>query len=263
MSKLTIIVPIHNEKPYLGRCLTSINPPSDVEVILIDDGSSDGSAEILRKYEDLPRHGVNVRTFYHRQPWGVSLTRNHGLSLATGDFVTFLDSDDEYHPHAIATILKSIRQEGAPDVIQFNHARVYGKELPVLRYTNRTGFYNIDRLPDKWQTVWSKAYRRTFLVEHGITFRTGLQYGEDEIFNLECLRFCREFFNVDAVTVVKHFDNPESLCHTLDRSKLIKFTNELTKLLGDDQNPQEFTAGLRRIIAGHWSSKTYIKHFGE
>ena len=262
MSKLTIIVPIHNEKPYLRRCLNSINPPSDVEVILIDDGSTDGSADIVKEYEDLPRHGFRVRTVYHREPWGVALTRQHGVTMATGNFVTFLDADDEYHKNAIARMLKAIEPKDAPDVIQFNHLRVYGNMEPVLRFDNRSGFYTIDKLPDKWQTVWSKVYRREFITENGIHFRGGLQYGEDELFNLECLRACGQLYNSNEVTVVKHFDNPNSLCHTLNTTKLLGLTRALEDLIEED-SPKEFRAALRQIMADHWNSKTYRTFFGE
>ena len=262
MIKLSIIVPIHNEKPYLRRCLNSINPPSDVEVILIDDGSTDGSADIVKEYEDLPRHGFRVLTVYHREPWGVALTRQHGVTMATGNLVTFLDADDEYHKNAIARMLKVIEPKDAPDVIQFNHLRVYGSMAPVLRFDNGQGFYTIDKLPDKWQTVWSKVYRREFITENGIRFRSGLQYGEDELFNLECLRACGQLYNSNEVTVVKHFDNPNSLCHTLDTTKLLGLTRALEDLIEED-SPKEFRAALRQIIADHWNSKTYRTFFGE
>lgn len=262
MIKLSIIIPVHNEAPYLRRCLDSIRLTPEAEVILIDDGSTDGSADILKEYEELPRHGFAWVTLYNRTSWGVSMARHKGLCAARGEWVTFLDSDDEYSKKAVNIMLRATEDNEGQDVVMFNHTRVYGSMNPVLRINNPRGVYTLRNMPEKWQTVWSKMFRRSFLFENGITFKPGVQYGEDEHFVLQCMRARPTLFHSDAITVVKHFDNPASLCHTLDKHKLIGLTRALEDLLEKD-NPEGFDGALRQIIADHWNSKTFKGFLGE
>lgn len=256
--KLSVIIPIHNEGPFLERCLNSIPEHPDVEVIAIDDASTDNSAEILQQYKDRD----NFKAGYHSTNWGVSMTRNHGLTMATGDFVAFQDADDALHPKALETMLRVAEEYGdAESVIMFNHMRVYGQAMPTPRFENNTGRYNLANMPQKWEPVWGKLYRRSFIQAHGFSFKQGLDYGEDELFNLECIRECGSIFCYKAITVIKHFDNPDSLTHTLTKQKLTGLTRALEDLIEED-NPPKFDAAIRQLIADHWNSKTYIKLFG-
>lgn len=262
MIKLSIIIPVHNEAPYLRRCLDSIRLTPEAEVILIDDGSIDGSADILKEYVGAQGHDANCRAYYNRTSWGVSMARDRGLTEARGEWVTFLDSDDEYSKKAVNIMLKATEDNEGQDVVMFNHTRVYGSMNPVLRVNNPRGVYTLRNMPEKWQTVWSKMFRRSFLGENGIAFAHGVQYGEDEHFVLQCMRVRPTLFHSDAVTVVKHFDNPASLCHTLDKHKIIGLTRVLEDLLEKD-NPEDFDGALRQIIADHWNSRTFKGFLGE
>lgn len=92
MEKISIIVPVYNVDAYLERCLDSIIKQSfsNLEIILIDDGSTDLSGDICDKYENMDKRVVVV----HKKNEGVSVARNIGLSLAKGDYISFVDSDD-------------------------------------------------------------------------------------------------------------------------------------------------------------------------
>ena len=253
--KLSVIIPVYNAGPWLARCLDTLPQTDGVEYIVVDDGSTDDTGVILERYKD------RFKIAYHASNWGVSLTRNHGFSIAGGDYVTFLDADDEYHPSAIAVMLAAIEKASAP-VLMFDHLRVYGNEPPILRFNNAAGRYGIDKMPQKWQTVWTKVYDRSFLIENEISFKQGLDYGEDEIFNLECLRACGAFYCTGTVTVIKHFDNPSSLCHTLNKERLVGLTRAIEDMIVKDNAP-EFDALLRRRMAEIWGGKTYKGVFGE
>ena len=87
--KLSIIIPVYNEANFLRRCLDSVYANDEVEVIIVDDGSTDGSFEICQEYED---KGFKLIQNEHS---GVSVARNTGIQLAEGEYITFLDSDDE------------------------------------------------------------------------------------------------------------------------------------------------------------------------
>ncbi|MDR1563967.1 MAG: glycosyltransferase [Oscillospiraceae bacterium] len=109
--KISVIVPVYNCAPYLRTCLNSIRGQSypKLELIIIDDGSTDGSGKICDEYSDIAhiKHTVNC---------GVSAARNFGLYLATGEYVTFLDGDDWFEPYRLE-FLQSKAQESGADIV--------------------------------------------------------------------------------------------------------------------------------------------------
>ena len=112
--KLSIIIPVYNEKNYIRRCLDSVYSNDYVEVIVVDDGSDDGSSEIIAEYAD--RFKVIRKT---KTPFGGSWARNVGMNEAQGDYITFLDSDDEMSECGIGSMLSVVGM--GFDVVQFNH----------------------------------------------------------------------------------------------------------------------------------------------
>lgn len=211
MYELTIIVPIYNSVKYLKRCLDSIPDRDDVEVIAVDDGSTDGSQKVLKEYTG------RVKTIYHRSNRGVSAARNEGLTYALGKWVTFLDSDDEYLPGAVDKMIESLCGCKEP-VIQFNHMR-NGQVRPNQYAQARE--WTLDRLPPKWVLVWNKAYNRKFLKDNRIYFPLGQQLEEDRYFNFKCFEHSPKLVTKDIVTVNKHIENPNSLCRTVNGDKLV------------------------------------------
>lgn len=115
MSKVSIIIPIYNTQKYLSRCLDSLinQTLDDIEIIVIDDGSTDGSSEIVDQYA---LKSGKIKTF-HQKNGGVSNARNLGLLNATGEYVGFVDSDDYIQPSMYSTMLYYAERENA-DIVQ-------------------------------------------------------------------------------------------------------------------------------------------------
>ena len=130
--KLSIIIPVYNEEKFLKRCLDSVcGLPDDVQVIVINDGSTDGSKKIFEEYK-------NEGFFFgnHITNSGVAETRNEGIADAQGDWITFLDSDDCLAPNGIQAMLNVIDEHPDLEVIQMNHLRCQkdGRIIPDPRY---------------------------------------------------------------------------------------------------------------------------------
>lgn len=117
---ISVIVPIYNVENYLNRCLDSIKNQTykDFEVLMIDDGSKDNSAEIARAYLDDPRF-----KYFYQHNQGLSSARNTGLDNASGEFVCFIDSDDFIELNYLETLLGSLLSNNA-DVAQCGMSRV-------------------------------------------------------------------------------------------------------------------------------------------
>ena len=109
-SLVSIVVPVYNAGRYLPRCLDSIAAQTygDIEVILVDDGSTDSSGSICDRY--CTRDG-RFRVIHQENKW-LAEARNAGLSAARGDYVYFVDSDDWIHPQAVETLLAAIGKTG-------------------------------------------------------------------------------------------------------------------------------------------------------
>lgn len=199
MKRVSIIVPVFNSRPYLERCLNSILEQSHklVEVIIVDDGSTDGSYEISRAYERLYSNIVVVR----QDNAGPSVARNVAIDRAVGDYVQFVDADDWMHPSmttALVDIAKHadlavcgfkrifISQDGT-QCIRSQHSS-HSCEFPKHEFLANFGIlYNIGLL----NSPCNKLYSRELLNVHNIRFDPGVRLGEDLLFNLRYYAICR------------------------------------------------------------------------
>ena len=257
---ISIIVPYRNAEQWLPRCCDSLqNTTADFEFIMVDDNSSDEGPEIVAEYAALDSRFTPLLN----DQWpGVSGARNTGLDHAHGDWVMFLDADDELDPEAEKSFIDIFSRNRSANVYQFNHMRKYADALKArMKYANPVGWYHLDSLPNRWCMVWNKLFRRSFIEEHGIRFVEDLQYGEDELFVLECLAKDDRIYCWSGVTVTKHFDNKESLSRTKTDGDLIIMVNALAHFLQRQEDPNVRTA-MCRIISEHWASKTFLRILG-
>lgn len=177
---LSIVIPVYNTEKYLKECLDSvwkeIENVSNMEVILIDDGSTDASSKIYQSYQQ-PNF-----TYYRNENHGVSYSRNEGLKKATGKWVMFLDADD-----VLATGFSDILKEelkSKDDIIYFFHNyqnEELTKEKLLDNIIGLTHDYPYMTFPG------ARIFRRSFLEKNQILFHEDIINGEDLLFNLEAL----------------------------------------------------------------------------
>lgn len=192
--KVSIVVPVYNVEKYLRLCLDSVRAQkfTNFEVVLVDDGSKDGSSAICDEYAEKDKRFKVI----HQKNGGVSHARNVGVKMATGDYIYFLDSDDCMHPLLLLKLTElAVKYQAA--LIQTDVERVgedfvdYKKEIKsdykVYFFETVDAFYNIDR-DDKNITqdirlttlvVWSKLYRRDLAEK--ITFPEEIKLHEDQM----------------------------------------------------------------------------------
>lgn len=244
--KLSIIIPVYDEEPYIRRCLDSIELTDEVEVIVVDDASVDGSYEIELTYKD--RFEI-IRCDKHV---GLSAARNIGIRKAKGEYITFLDSDDLYSPGAVARMLQAIKDHPV-EMIQFNDNRV--------RHSNLEKTYTLREPPKKWVLVWNKCYKREFLIKNKILFPEGVIFEEDRAFNLKCFHYCDSIYHTGKQTVEKCFDNKSSICHTVDKEKIISSAEAMIELAKWEDKPEVLRI-IRSCLEDLWKSKKALEQFG-
>ena len=205
--KISVVVPFWNSEQWLGRCCESLTKQKgDFEFLLVDDKSTDNGREVAYEYCDKDKRFTLLTNVRDK---GVSGARNTGIDYADGDWVTFLDADDELVPHANRSYLTAILDDDRANIHQLSHERYYEKINTTRVMKVRNGIYEFGRLPDYWFGVWNKLFKREFL--EGVRFDESLQYGEDGLFVLEALTKDNYLHCANVVAVRHNFDNKDSL----------------------------------------------------
>ena len=173
--KLSIIVPVYNVAPYLRKCVDSLlaQDISDYEIILVDDGSTDNSGaiadEILNTHSQSPIANCQIKVV-HQLNGGLSSARNTGISLATGKYTLFVDSDDYLQPNTLATLLEQADRDNL-DVLRFRYQNVkVSGEVFVPHEGMKTDFNDYSSTPTDGLTflnerMWVQCYVVQFLVK--------------------------------------------------------------------------------------------------
>lgn len=175
--KVSVIVPVFNMEAYLEPCLKSLvlQTLQEIEIIVINDGSTDGSQGIIDEFSH--NHPDKIRTFT-KPNGGIADTRNFGLRRISGKYFTFLDSDDTAEPDMLEALYLKAEQSGADLVFSD-----FWWTWPHKERRSSDGPYsdNRDMLTRMFATLWNKLYRTDFIHSLDITFPTGYRY-EDASF---------------------------------------------------------------------------------
>ena len=232
MPKLSIIIPAYNAEQYIKSCLDSIlqnskESLSKTEIIVINDGSTDNTLKILESYN----HHKNIK-IHTTKNQGVSATRNLGISLAKGEWVTFIDADDTVNSNFSKVV--SLVEDSKSSFIIFSNYDIKTTDKKILTtQTLQSSMY--------LSGPWSKIYNRQFLIKHKILFEKDILMGEDMLFNLEVIQ------NSDAIESYKmgfynYRQNNNSATRRFNQ-KIIEsdknFYNKLEKILIKPHAPQE------------------------
>ncbi len=202
---LSLIIPVYNKAPFLRRCLDSVanQMRADVEVIVIDDGSTDGSSDILKEFTDFK--------IVRQKNAGVSSARNKGLELAQGEAIAFLDADDALLPYALDRMVAYAKRLDKWPIIQFNQKRI--RADGDVKWSNvGKGSYERTAPPKHWQMVWNKVYSRKLITEHSVRFRSDMFFGEDEMFNVDLLEYVPKIWQAQDALVAHYMDDMYSIC---------------------------------------------------
>lgn len=197
--KISVIVPIYNVENYLDRCIESIvnQTYSNLEIILIDDGSPDNCPQMCDRWSEKDNRIVVV----HKSNGGLSDARNVGLTIATGEYIAFVDSDDWIHAQYVEYLYKAIK-EYKVDLAACNIRKVYTdnhKEevhTPLMRaYSTEEALETLIKGDLFRAVVWNKLYHKNLLCEE--LFEIG-RYHEDEFFTYRVMGKTDKMIYVDA-----------------------------------------------------------------
>jgi glycosyltransferase involved in cell wall biosynthesis len=192
---LSVILPVYNAEEHLRECFESVlsQPVGDREILVIDDGSTDGSRQIIDEYA---KKGSDIKVV-SQENRGVSAARNAGIKQARGKWLSFLDADDFYEPDALSGALTRAEEIGC-DLLLCTYYQ-YDDMSDLKRAVDQ--HFSDTRLPARLEepfsyrdvsdtffqlispTVSAKIWRRDFVIKSGLAFDEGLKHGEDQVFS--------------------------------------------------------------------------------
>lgn len=186
MLKVSIVVPVYNVSAYIKRCLDSIAAQSysDIEVIFVDDCGTDDSVSQIKEF--IAESEMSCELLHHNRNRGLSAARNTGLEAATGDYVYFLDSDDDIAPDCIESLVESLNL-WQYDVVVGNYNVIGGDCYSPLLLPEGPLYSNDDIIKAYaegkcYVMAWNKLCRREFLLKNKLFFKEGLIH-EDVLWN--------------------------------------------------------------------------------
>ena len=184
---ISVILPIYNVEPYLEKCLNSIlmNTYRDLEVICVNDGSTDGCSYILSKWQAIDSRIIVI----NQDNKGLAVARNTGLDAATGDFIAFVDSDDWIHPKYFQSMINCMNQNNADMVVCRSLKFNIGDEIEI-DYSLEPHFHRLSAIQfyrggyTRYQ-IWGKLLRRRDV--EGVHFAPEVHCMNDTLYNLRII----------------------------------------------------------------------------
>lgn len=272
MFRLTIIIPTYNAAKFIPELTKKLVQLDDVEVLFVDDGSSDETIRLIEaEYQNLPfTNDVSVRVVKSDHK-GVSKSRNIGIKAAQGEYITFIDADDLFSVENLAHIIDSIN-DLYEDVIyfqkEFKNTTInlddndYRNEIIDALVLKKEAFQQ-----DIIQTApWAKLFKTDFIQKFKIYFPEDVQFGEDLIFNVECLKKAK-IVSFNSLGFYKYRNNLNSVSNKVNYdviSNSSNFFKHLKRLLGSDSETikkkvaRSIINDSKRAIKGG-KSNVYIK----
>lgn len=265
--KISIIIPVYNVEKYLRQCLDSCLeqdiPKSEYEIIIVNDGSPDNSHVIVDEYALLYD---NIRVI-NKKNGGLSSARNAGLSIAKGNLIWFVDSDDSIVSNSLKYIYDIFKENPQLDLLTFDYNYFDDNNNPLKTFTRNLThgklYDGITLYKNGWIYPFSAVqfyiFRKCYLEKNSLTFKQGI-YGEDWLFTISsylrvdnCYYSSRKLYNYFI-----HKGSITNSGHSLKKGKdCIAICDELHLLLSDSKNKNYIIynsiAQTIKSIFNHWT----------
>lgn len=259
--KVSIVVPVYNVEKYISNCLDSLvgQTMSDIEIIVVDDGSPDASGDIADNYA---ASDTRIRVL-HQKNGGLGFARNSGIDAASGEFIGFVDSDDWVHRDYFESLYQASLLAKADIVVggieTWTDGKLVNSEVHPLAGKTLCGFLDIQpyrklfygRLPGDFETepfpvaVWTGIYKADLIKAAKITFDDVLS--EDVFFNLQALKIANTVSYINSCGYCYRKDCQDSITRTYKDSTLASFSDFFQKLREFAQEEDEAEECVLRV----------------
>lgn len=247
--KVSIIIPVYNGEQYIEACLHSIleQTYSNIEIICINDGSTDTSRQILDDYHKKYPRQVFV---YHQENQGIGNTRNRGIKEATGKYLMFADNDDTLQSDYVERMVTEIDREQADMAIA--GYRKIREDGSVLEEERMEVSYPWNKF--RMMAPWTKIIRKDVVVKYGIAFGE-IPLGEDSVFSMAAINCCEKIIYVDCAGY-NWIEHKTSVSNTVQKSDAINATIVMERIIAQNLplhnlKPQELDYFVYKFLVWH------------
>ena len=247
--KISVIIPVYNVEKYLAQRLESIAGQSyeNLEIIIVNDGSTDRSEEICGKFEAMDSRIKLI----NQSNSGVSVARNTGIENATGDYITFVDSDDWLEKEMYNSMISQVTKFPELDMVMCDTVQIAGKLKKRSSEFIRGGYYSkVDIISALYPTLLvtedfakipvvsacTTMIRRNILIKKKICFEPSLKYSEDYLFMARIMIHIKSFFYIKGDFNYNYRQYPESRSKLLQKDwwpSLVNLNKKLKELLAE------------------------------
>ena len=250
---VSIIIPVYNTSKYLRECVDSVlnQTYSDIEVLLIDDGSTDGSSEICDEYA---KQDARIKCF-HLENGGVSKARNVGLKAAEGQYICFLDSDD-YYAESYVGSMRNLIEDNNADVVICNHYDVNEQGDKLFTSEIAEGYISKELLYQKifltseiGGFIFNKIYKADLIKS--VYFNEAIHICEDTYFCCQVYDKARQIYVTGEKLYYyrKHGNSATSIengfNHLIEHDGKLKYIATYERIIKDKILPQEYDAYIK------------------
>ena len=217
MPVISVIIPVYNAEKYLEKCVGSVlaQAEKDLEFILVDDGSTDGSGSLC---DSLAEKDSRIKVI-HKENGGVSSARNRGLAEAAGEYIAFIDSDDWIEPDMYRNMLRAAR-ENAADVVMCDAVKEYYNKSELFTQDIQSGRYNRDELLKEYfpklimqnnltyppaTSNWLLLIKNDLIKENHLSYPSGIRISEDLFFGACVMYHANSFYYLKGETYYHYY----------------------------------------------------------
>ena len=277
---ISVVVPCYNVKRVMSKCLDSLLNQSfhDLEIILVNDGSNDGTLDCMRRYA-LKDDRVKIVNFLQNR--GPDQARFSGIINSTGDYITFADADDWLPSNAIETLLKTAKTTGA-DIVEGGKIRVLGNLGLIKRISNKSrqeietpelfdkyfiSFFGINILS---VNLWGKLYRRSLFDSPGVK-PSEFTMGEDLVLNMRLFPYVKKYCVIPDIVYYyrlggmtsrynRHLYSDLKAQYYLKMNTIAKYEYYKATNFTKSEMCHVFLSQIKQMLL-YWKSKKEVKSF--
>lgn len=247
MVKISVIIPIYNVAPYVERCLRSViaQTYTNIECILVDDCTPDNSMDICNRIISAYTGPIVFISLRHEHNRGLSAARNTGTDAATGEYIYYLDSDDELSPDCLYALEQEVEHHPGIDLVQGAIISIPYREyydLSILKHSfyiksNNWICYNFLRFGENFPVnAWNKLIKKDLITINHITFEEGLIH-EDQLWTLQLVRKTQGVAIVGKPTYIHHITGNSIMSTTSNYKSAVNWMYIITYALKKIDEP--------------------------
>lgn len=260
MYKVTIAIPLYNAERYIQETLLSALEQTfeSIEILIIDDKSTDGSISIVKNLQQTHPHGKNIRICSHKTNQGVAMARNTAIANAMGEYFFFLDSDDLITPDCISLLYETAQTNGSDVTIgsyKETHYKDFKEKVFRFSYQNMKGkdkfisfLYSYPYYPP-YKTIWNTLFKLSFLTEKRLKF-DNIRKCEDTLFIAQMAPEVESYTTISDITYMYN-KREGSLCQY----------NPRTTIPAEEIELQTYVRIRIKNITTQYIDNTYGEHF--